>query len=95
MITLGQNDEATSALNQILTFIRNALGWLGQANDASGNMRTSIQGGTLPTVTTVGTVTSITTLANQTQVGSMNANDQIPTLMTMTAQNLRQQITVQ
>jgi hypothetical protein len=51
-----------------------------------------ISGGlTLGTITTVGTVS---TVSNQTQIGGFVAADQIPSLMHMSADNLRANIKV-
>jgi hypothetical protein len=41
-----------------------------------------------------GTVTTVSTLTNQSQVGGFAANDQIPALMHMQADNLRRNISV-
>jgi hypothetical protein len=39
-------------------------------------------------------ITTLTTMSNQTQIGGWNANDQIPALMHMQADNLRRNISV-
>lgn len=44
--------------------------------------------------TVSGSLTALTTLTNQTQIGGFNANDQIPALMHLQADNLRRNITV-
>ena len=69
--------------------------------DTSGRNRVAIESGgvtissgTLTTVTTVTTVTTTGTLTNQTNIGGLAANPQIPSLMMMTADNLRRNITV-
>ena len=41
-----------------------------------------------------GTVTTVSTLSNQTQIGGYNANDQIPALMHLQADNSRRNISV-
>jgi hypothetical protein len=43
---------------------------------------------------TIATVTTVATLTNQTQIGGFAANDQIPALMHMQADNLRRNISV-
>jgi hypothetical protein len=40
------------------------------------------------------TLTTLTTLGNQTQMGGLNAQDQIPALMRAAADNLRRNISV-
>jgi hypothetical protein len=55
----------------------------------AANMNVTIGSGTV----TVGSGT-ITTLTNQTQIGGFAANDQIPALMHLQADNLRQNISV-
>ena len=69
--------------------------------DTSGRNRVAIESGgvtissgTLTTVTTVTTVTTTGTLTNQTNIGGLAANPQIPSLMMLTADNLRRNITV-
>lgn len=49
---------------------------------------------TLATVTTVTTVSTVSTVTNQTSVGGLNANDQIPALMKISAETLRRNIVV-
>jgi hypothetical protein len=49
---------------------------------------------TLATVTTVGTVTTVSTLTNQSQIGTIAANEHIPALMRMSANGLRDRISV-
>lgn len=60
-----------------------------QATAANCNMNAN-QAGTW----NIGTVTTLTTMSNQTQIGGWNANDQIPALMHMQADNLRRNISV-
>jgi hypothetical protein len=70
--------------------------------DTSARSRVNVETGTvavssLPTlaaVTTVTTVTTTGTLTNQTNIGGIAANPQIPSLMMLTADNLRRNITV-
>jgi hypothetical protein len=56
-----------------------------QATAASLNMSATISSGT---------VTTVSTVTNQSQVGGLNANDQIPAFTTLRADNLRRNITV-
>jgi hypothetical protein len=49
---------------------------------------------TLATITSVTTVSTVSTVSNQTQIGGFLANDQIPSLMKMSADSLRRNITV-
>jgi hypothetical protein len=60
----------------------------------SGTVTSNIGTGTLAAVTTVTTVTGVTTLTNQTQMGGFAANDYIPALMHLQADNLRRNISV-
>jgi len=56
--------------------------------DTSARNRVNVETGTLATVT------SVTAVANQTNIGGIAANPQIPSLMMLTADNLRRNITV-
>jgi hypothetical protein len=63
--------------------------------DVSGRNRVAIEsGGVTISSGTVTTVTTTGTLTNQTNIGGIAANPQIPSLMMMTADNLRRNITV-
>lgn len=94
------NTENNGTLNNISNLLRSCLGWLGQAPDASGRMRVSVDAGTLPTVTTVGTVTTVTTVttvstvSNMSQIGGIAATDHVPALMALAAQGNRSRIIV-
>lgn len=55
----------------------------------AGNLNATVTG-----TVNVGTATILNTLANQTQIGGFNANDQIPALMHLQADGLRQNISV-
>lgn len=55
----------------------------------AGNLNATVTG-----TVNVGTTTTVSTLTNQTQIGGFNANDQIPALMHMQADNLRRNISV-
>jgi hypothetical protein len=65
-----------------------------QATAANLNMTATIASGTVTTVSTVSTVSAVSTLTNQSQIGGFAANDQIPSLMHMQADNLRRNIVV-
>jgi hypothetical protein len=63
--------------------------------DVSGRNRVAIEsGGVTISSGTVTTVTTVSTLSNQTSIGGIAANPQIPSLMMLTADNLRRNITV-
>jgi hypothetical protein len=92
---------------EILNAIRMALSVIAAQTsrfmpDTSARNRVNVEAGTiavssLPTlaaVTTVTTVTTTGTLTNQTNIGGIAANPQIPSLMMLTADNLRRNITV-
>jgi hypothetical protein len=85
---------------EVLSAIRVALGLIAAQSsrimpDASGRNRVAIEsGGVTISSGTVTTVTTITTLSNQTSIGGIAANPQVPSLMMLTADNLRRNITV-
>jgi len=85
---------------EMLNAIRVALGLIAAQSsrimpDASGRNRVAIEsGGVTISSGTVTTVTTITTLSNQTSIGGIAANPQVPSLMMLTADNLRRNITV-
>lgn len=88
---------------EILNAIRVALSVIASQSsrfmpDVSGRNRVAIESGGVTissgTVTTVTTVTTTGTLTNQTNIGGIAANPQIPSLMMLTADNLRRNITV-
>ena len=59
----------------------------------AGNLAATVSGTVTANIGT-GTLSALSTLTNQTQIGGFNANDQIPALMHMQADNLRRNITV-
>jgi hypothetical protein len=85
---------------EMLNAIRVALGIIAAQSsrimpDASGRNRVAIEsGGVTISSGTVTTVTTVTTLSNQTSIGGIAANPQVPSLMMLTADNLRRNITV-
>jgi hypothetical protein len=94
------NTEGNSSVNLLEMVARNALGWLGQAFNALGQLRVSVDAGSLSTITTVTTVTTVTSVTavaavtNQVSMGGFNAADHVPSLMNIAAQGLRSRITV-
>jgi hypothetical protein len=69
--------------------------------DTSGRLRANVEtgsvaitSGTVTTVNTVTTCSAVTTLGNQTLIGGVQATDQIPALMRISASSLRQNISV-
>lgn len=85
---------------EILNAIRVALSLIAAQSsrfmpDVSGRNRVAIEsGGVTISSGTVTTVTTVSTLSNQTSIGGIAANPQIPSLMMLTADNLRRNITV-
>jgi hypothetical protein len=85
---------------EILNAIRMALSVIAAQTsrfmpDVSGRNRVAIEsGGVTISSGTVTTVTTVSTLSNQTSIGGIAANPQIPSLMMLTADNLRRNITV-
>lgn len=88
------NTEGNSSVNLLEMVARNALGWLGQAFNALGQLRVSVDAGSLSGVTTVTTVTTVASVTNQAAIGGFNAADHVPSLMNIAAQGLRSRITV-
>jgi hypothetical protein len=85
---------AIAALTKSIGFaLPNALGQpIFEARQATaGNLQvTATQAGTW----NIGTLTTLSTITNQAQIGGFAANDQIPALMHLQADNLRRNITV-
>ena len=101
IIPSGIATEATQESSlELLNAIRLALGLLAAQSsrimpDALGRNRVAIEsGGVTISSGTVTTVTTLTTLSNQTSIGGIAANPQVPSLMMLTADNLRRNITV-
>jgi hypothetical protein len=83
----GELIEALEAQRMALQALTRTIG---QAMpDVAGRLRVAIDAIsaslTLATITTVGTVTTVSTVTNQSQMGTIAANDQIPSLMKMSA----------
>lgn len=101
----GEAIEALEAVRYAIQSLTRTIGLM--QPDTAARMRVAIDsitaGLTLATITTVGTVSTVTgvttvstvsTLTNQTQIGGFAANDQIPALMRLGADNLRRNISV-
>jgi hypothetical protein len=91
--------ETTEALRQIQYLVEILANTVGQTRvDSTGRLRIlldSISASlTLATITTVNTVTTLSTLSNQTQIGGVNANDQVPALRRATADTLLLNISI-
>jgi hypothetical protein len=90
----GEFQECLESLRFAIASLTRTIGMM--QPDASARMRIALDtitaGVTLPTVTTVGTVTTCSTLTNQSQLGGVSANDQVPALMHLSADNLRANI---
>jgi hypothetical protein len=91
--------ETTEALRQIQYLVEILANTIGQARvDSTGRLRIlldSISASlTLATITTVNTVTTLSTLSNQTQIGGVNANDQVPALRRAAADTLLSKISI-
>ena len=95
-ISQGELVECLEALRMSMQSLNRTIG--SSYPDAAGRLRVAIDAIsaslTLATITTVTTVTTVGTVTNQTQMGGFSANNQIPALLTMTADNLRRNITV-
>jgi len=95
----GELVEAIEAMRMAVQSLTRTMGQM--QPDTAARMRVALDSITnnltLPTVNTVnavGTITSLATLTNQTLMGGFAANDQIPALMHMQADNLRRNISV-
>lgn len=103
MAAYGELIEAIEAMRFAIAALTKTIGFalpntLGQpiieARQATAANLNATVTGTLSTITTITTLTTLSTLTNQTQIGGFAANDQIPALMHMQADNLRRNITV-
>lgn len=96
---LADQDESVGAIRAMQMAITALTKTLGQMQpDTAARMRVVIDAIsaslTLATVTTVSTVTTCSTLTNQAQFGGFAANDKIPSLMHLQADNIRRNISV-
>lgn len=87
--TIAEQQEAIAELQNTVKYFANILAQLGFTVDpASGRMRITVEGGTLPTVTTVTTVTNIA------QFGAISTAGTVFDIMqNMWANNIRGRIT--
>lgn len=96
----GELVEAIEALRMaVQSLTRSGIGQ--SMPDVSGRLRVlldsisaSLTLATVSTVTTVTTVTTVGTVTNQSQIGGTVANDHIPALLHLQADNLRRNIAV-
>jgi hypothetical protein len=92
----GELIETLEAIRMAMQSLTRAAGLL--TVDTSGRVRMLLDAITasltLATITTVTTVTTVSTVTNQAQMGGFAAQDQIPALMHLQADNLRRNISV-
>lgn len=98
----GELIETLEAIRMAMNSLNRAAGLL--TVDTTGRLRVLLDSitasltlaaiTTVSTVSTVSTVTTLSTMTNQSQMGGLAANDQIPALMTLRADNLRSNIVV-
>ena len=102
---VGIYGEAIEALEAMRIAVQALTRTIGQMQpDTAARMRVAVDsitaGLTLATITTVGTVTTVTgvttvsTLTNQPQIGGLAATEQIPSLMRISIESMRRNITV-
>jgi hypothetical protein len=95
----GELVEAIEAMRMAVNTLTRTIG-LVTVDPATGRLRAEVVQATaaslLATVSIASsqTLTTLTTLGNQTQMGGFNAQDQIPALMRLSADNLRRNISV-
>jgi hypothetical protein len=95
----GELVEAIEAMRMAVNTLTRTIG-LVTVDPATGRLRAEVVQATaaslLATVSIASnqTLTTLTTLSNQTQMGGFNAQDQIPALMRLSADNLRRNISV-
>jgi hypothetical protein len=95
----GELVEAIEAMRMAVNTLTRTIGLL-TVDPATGRLRAEVVQATaaslLATVSIASnqTLTTLTTLSNQTQMGGFNAQDQIPALMRLSADNLRRNISV-
>lgn len=92
----GELIETLEAIRMAMQSLNRAAGLL--TVDTGGRVRMLLDAITasltLATITTVSTVTTVSTMTNQSQMGGFAAQDQIPALMHLQADNLRRNISV-
>jgi hypothetical protein len=93
---VGELIEVLQATRSLLQSLSRSIGLV--MPDTANRMRVAIgaidASLTLATVTTVGTVTTLSTMTNQTNVGGNPAFEQIPALMRIAVDGLRNRISV-
>jgi hypothetical protein len=93
---VGELIEVLQATRSLLQSLSRSIGLV--MPDTANRMRVAIgaidASLTLATVTTVGTVTTLSTMTNQTNIGGNPAFEQIPALMRVAADGLRNRINV-
>ena len=95
----GELIEAIEAMRTAINSLTRTVGLL-TVDPATGRLRAEVVQASasllLATVSiaTNQTLTTLSTLSNQTQMGGFNAQDQIPALMRISADNLRRNISV-
>lgn len=96
IIPSGELIEALEAMRMAVQSLNKTIG--SSYPDTAGRLRVALDSITsaltLATVTTVGTVTTVTTVSNQTNVGGISGAPQVPSLMLLTGDNLRRNISV-
>ena len=89
----GEAIESLEALRFAVQALTRTIGLM--QPDTSARMRVAIDAiSNNLGFSSIATVNQVSTLTNQTQIGGFSANDQIPTLMRLGADNLRRNISV-
>jgi len=93
-VTTGELVEAIQVLRMLVDTLTRTVGMA--MPDTSGRLRVNAEAAVISsgTVTTVSTVTTVTTVTGQTNIGGLPANQQIPSLMMISANQLRANINV-
>jgi hypothetical protein len=98
IIPSGELVDAIEALRMAVHSLSRSIGLI-TVDPSSGRLRAEVTQATASSLNVnaaiaSGTVTTVSTVTNQSQVGGVNANDQIPAFTTLRADNLRRNITV-
>lgn len=98
IIPSGELVDAIEALRMAVHSLSRSIGLI-TVDPSSGRLRAEVTQATAASLNmsatiSSGTVTTVSTVTNQSQVGGVNANDQIPAFTTLRADNLRRNITV-
>lgn len=86
----GELIEAIEAMRMAVHALTRTIG-LVTVDPATGRLRAEIS---IASTASLATLTTLSTLSNQTQMGGFAAQDQIPALMRLSADNLRRNISV-